>query len=710
MKTNTNHAKKVLVALFAMLLPLLAKSYDFEKDGLYFNILSSSEKTVEITSGDERYILGEITLPSSVSYKNVDFSVVKIGNNAFASATFDGITIPASIKTIGYRAFANTSYYNKPYYICFEGDISIDSEAFWTSWYGTFIFVNSEPPTLIDKTSRGYLFNCNPIMCIPNGANENLFKEFASRGSIVHYENSIDISVLKSLAFSQFLIVSNDFEFVITSLKKPYSAKLKAVKRADSHISLPSSVSYLNYNFIVRNSCENIFSEANNLEELIIPEGYISMDGSIGTCHSLKKIILPSTIEVLSKTFVDCPNLEHVESNIHTPFATDAFNTSVISLFAVLYVPASAIKNYKSTAPWSSFGTIVSLTEEKVTSITLNQSTATLTEGQTLTLIATVEPGYATNKAVTWSSTDFDVATVDNTGKVMAIAPGTAIITATANDGSGVSAQCEVTVKRTSVVITDPCNEDSFIQEVNKENVDISYTRKLSKTNTWYALYVPFEIPVTEELLDDYDVAYFNDIHSYDEYVGDKADGITGTDGVIDRMDMEVLRVQEGMTLNANYPYLIRAKHEDALNMNIEVENTTLYKSVENTVSCSSVFMKFDVTGIYTTQTAGELKGEFDVYAMSGGGWKQALNDEQQLKPFRLYLRLSTISGSPVKVAESAMKAIRIRVDGEDDTTGLEDSELKITDSKLIFDLQGRRVENPGKGIYIVNGKKTVIK
>ena len=238
----------------------------------------------------------------------------------------------------------------------------------------------------------------------------------------------------------------------------------------------------------------------------------------------------------------------------------------------------------------------------------------------------------------------------------------------------------------------------------------ITYTRTLSKTNTWNALYIPFEIPVTAEFLEDYDVAYFNDIHSFDNYIGDKEDGVLGADGVIDRMEMEVLTVQEGAVLNANYPYLIRAKNENALNMNIVVENAILYKAVETTVSCSSVFMRFDVTGIYTTQTSGELKGEFNVYAMSGGGWKQALNDAQQLKPFRLYLKLTSIEGSPVKVAESAMSNIRIRLDGEGEATGIERTQITVGKLGQIYDLQGRRVEKAEKGIYIINGKKVVIK
>lgn len=253
---------------------------------------------------------------------------------------------------------------------------------------------------------------------------------------------------------------------------------------------------------------------------------------------------------------------------------------------------------------------------------------------------------------------------------------------------------------------------DGQLFENDKEMTlnEITYTRTLTKTNTWNALYVPFEIPVTAEFLENYDVAYFNDIHSFDEYIGEKENGVKGKDGVIDRMDMEVLMVQEGATLNANYPYLIRAKNEDALNMNIKVENATLYKAVETTVSCSSVFMKFDVTGIYTTKTSGELKGEFNVYAMSGGGWKQAFNDTQQLKPFRLYLSLTSIDGSPVKVAESAMKHIRIRVDGEEEATGIDEIQTSVDNSAVIYDLQGRRVKKAGKGIYIVNGKKVVMK
>ena len=83
----------------------------------------------------------------------------------------------------------------------------------------------------------------------------------------------------------------------------------------------------------------------------------------------------------------------------------------------------------------------------KVSSITLNQSSLTLTsKGQTASLTATANPGNAANKSITWSSSNSSVATVNANGTVTAVANGTADITVTAADGSGVSAKCSVTV------------------------------------------------------------------------------------------------------------------------------------------------------------------------------------------------------------------------------------------------------------------------
>lgn len=82
-----------------------------------------------------------------------------------------------------------------------------------------------------------------------------------------------------------------------------------------------------------------------------------------------------------------------------------------------------------------------------VQGISLNHDAKTFTKaGETLQLTATIYPDSATNKTVTWKSSDEKVATVDESGLVTAVGNGTADITATTEDGN-FKATCQVTVE-----------------------------------------------------------------------------------------------------------------------------------------------------------------------------------------------------------------------------------------------------------------------
>lgn len=90
----------------------------------------------------------------------------------------------------------------------------------------------------------------------------------------------------------------------------------------------------------------------------------------------------------------------------------------------------------------------IDVSNEPLSSLTISKERATLTEGDSIMLTVTTAPEYAADHSVTWSSSDEGIATVDSTGKVKAIAAGSATITATANDASGLTATCKVTVKK----------------------------------------------------------------------------------------------------------------------------------------------------------------------------------------------------------------------------------------------------------------------
>lgn len=85
-----------------------------------------------------------------------------------------------------------------------------------------------------------------------------------------------------------------------------------------------------------------------------------------------------------------------------------------------------------------------------VTGVTLNKNNTTIYTGRTETLTATIQPADATNKAITWTSDNTGVATINN-GVVTGVSVGTATITVKTADG-GFSATCTVTVEEAPIV------------------------------------------------------------------------------------------------------------------------------------------------------------------------------------------------------------------------------------------------------------------
>ena len=233
---------------------------------------------------------------------------------------------------------------------------------------------------------------------------------------------------------------------------------------------------------------------------------------------------------------------------------------------------------------------------------------------------------------------------------------------------------------------------EAFCNDIETVCEEISYTRNFTNTR-WQALYLPFEMSY-EDWSADFEVARLNDVHQWDD----------DEDGLIDRTELEVVKMKSGTT-EANTPYLIRAKATGE--KTITVANATLYRADEYSIDCSSIGTLFTFTGTYAGIDGATMFTE-GYYAMGDGALVQAESSENSLSPYRWYLSVTDRYGN-----RKNLRKVKVVVFGSDeDTTGIDEinGQWSMDNGQSVFDLSGRRIESPCRGVYIMNGKKYLVK
>ena len=404
----------------------------------------------------------------------------------------------------------------------------------------------------------------------------------------------------------------------------------------------------------------------------------------------LTDIILPRSVKYLEdNAFYGCSSLKRIvclASEAPSTTAKIASNPSKITL----RVPDLCSSVYKSANYWKEFNI-----EEG--SFTRMAGTLTLK-----TLAKRDLNGSVSDKIVFWSSSNTDYVTVDN-GVISAsdfkydgtIAPFRgAYITALSEDADTYSFR--VSVQPREVVLTDG---NDYKNTVDFEAEKISYTRnyKENVVEKWQAFYVPFDIEVTDELLEDYDFAKLYMVSYYD----------ANDNGEIE--DDEPLRMtfnkfSAGRVLRANMPYFIRVK--SAGTKTIEVTNTTLKAAANGSVRCSTTEHEYTLVGIYEPTY---MRGKYGMAA--NGGFTYITSARTKLGANRWYMEVKSLTEDGAEF-ENYARPIEIFVDGEEaETTGITTVEDKApaSQNEKIFTLDGRQVTNTDNlpsGIYIINGKK----
>ena len=217
-------------------------------------------------------------------------------------------------------------------------------------------------------------------------------------------------------------------------------------------------------------------------------------------------------------------------------------------------------------------------------------------------------------------------------------------------------------------------NETSATAPEEKAITDVTLNRTFN-TDRWNPVCLPFAITaeqITEWFGEDSEVA---------EYIGDEESNGNVT--------VKFRKKTDGM--NANTPYLLFPKKNVTVSKfpAVEIITTDMPKSEGTT---------FDFVGTYTNQPKGSSEIQMGDYIVSGGIFKKA-SGSNAIKAFRAYLRQRDVSNA---------KTVSMLF--EDETTGISELKDNVVMPTVYYDLQGRRVANPSKGIYIANGKKVIIR
>ena len=229
--------------------------------------------------------------------------------------------------------------------------------------------------------------------------------------------------------------------------------------------------------------------------------------------------------------------------------------------------------------------------------------------------------------------------------------------------------------------------EDEFVNNVY---------RRVFLNDDWQALYVPFEMNYSD-WADRFEVASIYGFYWYDD----------DDDNYVDRQELVATKVESG-SLQANFPYLIRAKAKTGATLTVNVTGNVSQRITVASMELPSVTYYF--TGNYS-QLTGLMSAER--FRLQGGSLFIPLSDSEVLLPYRWYMTMDVAS----------TQSVRLNIVTNDETTGIENvkksqwmihSTQQSPQQPTVFDLSGRRVDadikSLPKGIYLINGKKQIIK
>lgn len=385
---------RAIVAVAMMLITCLPSlAHDFEVDGIYYKIISSTANTVGVTFeglyATQPYS-GNVTIPAKVTYNGIEYSVIEISTDAFVgNCKIDMLTFEKSDSPIhcGTQSVARNGCDNT-----FNGC--------------TINFLNIERNITGDAfggCSLGTVYFAKSVTKIGNG----VFSTVTTFNELIIIDSEEPLSV-------GYYYFSNTHEgggmFKNCPIKSVYIGR-------DLEYSTEQKYGY------------SPFYNNTTISTVILGEN-VSKVGEylFGGCTAIRtmKVYNPSVPVVA---------------------ASNSFSSSIYEP-CELYVPNSSLADFQTAFGWKNFYKIYSLSvpAEDISISTTNVESIILNKGEKLQLNVDFTPETTSNKKLTWTSENENVVSVDENGNISALSVGTATIEVISQDNSDIKKQCLVTV------------------------------------------------------------------------------------------------------------------------------------------------------------------------------------------------------------------------------------------------------------------------